>query len=416
MDPTRAPDVAPGVPTQAPPAGGGGSPAAVVVQDLGKRYRFYRSRYRSLREVITHGSFGQWEELWALTDVSFEVPQGQFLGVIGHNGSGKSTLLKVLARILRPDRGHVRVRGRVSSLLELGAGFHPEYSGRENVFLYGALLGLRRREIARRYSEIVEFSGLGDFIDYPVKNYSVGMYMRLGFAVAVQLEPDVLLVDEVLAVGDATFQERCYERLHQLRRLGCTIVLVSHDLEAVGRFCERAIWLDRGRVVLDGTTHGTIRGYLERAAERASAAGRGGGPSHVGEIEIVSVRYLTTDGRETRTVQSGSPLRVEIGYRAGRAVPELGVGVTIFRNDGLRCLDAPLRTDSVPEGAGSLILEFPRFGLRGGLYDLTIAFSDRGRVHQLHQRLYPFTVRDDVQTGAVLDIASRWRLDATEPR
>src|SRR5215510_821216 len=184
----------------------------IGVDGLSKRYRVYRRRHQTLKEVVAQRSRGEWEDLWALSDVRFDVPRGQFLGVIGHNGSGKSTLLKVLTGILRPSLGRVEISGRVSSLLELGAGFHSEYSGRENVYLYGTLLGLRRREIERHYDSIVEFCELADFMETPVKNFSSGMYVRLGFAVAVHLDPEILLIDEVLAVGDANFQRKCFQQ------------------------------------------------------------------------------------------------------------------------------------------------------------------------------------------------------------
>jgi lipopolysaccharide transport system ATP-binding protein len=392
---------------------------AIVARGLGKRYRFYRRKHTTLKEIIVKRSRGEWEDLWALRDVSFEVPRGQFVGVIGHNGSGKSTLLKVLSRILRPDTGELHIAGRVSSLLELGAGFQPEYTGRENIYLYGALLGLRRKEVQRHYDSIVEFSELDGFIENPVKNYSSGMYTRLGFSVAVHLDPEILLIDEVLAVGDASFQQKCFEHLHRLRQRGCTIVLVSHDLESVGRFCERAIWLDRGRVALDGTTEHTIHGYMEQAAQsvaRGTPADQAGADEFVPQIRISSVRFLGPDGAETRTVRSGEPLRLEIGYEATADIDALELGVTVFRNDGIRCLDAPLRTARegmrIPRGAGRLVLDFTAFSLQSGLYDITIAMYDpeARRYHQFHERLYPFTVRDPEATGAVAWIDYRWTL------
>jgi lipopolysaccharide transport system ATP-binding protein len=230
---------------------------------MSKRFRLYRRRHQSIKEILVRRSVGDWEDLWAVRDLTFEVPRGQFLGVIGHNGSGKSTLLKLLSQILTPDGGTLKICGRVSSLLELGAGFQPEYTGRENVYLYGSLLGLRRRDIVRAYESIVEFSELEHFIDYPVKNYSSGMYTRLGFSVAVHLDPDILLIDEVLAVGDASFQQKCFEHLSRLRAKGCTIILVSHDMHAVAKFCEQAIWLDHGRLMATGETDKTIQCYLE---------------------------------------------------------------------------------------------------------------------------------------------------------
>jgi lipopolysaccharide transport system ATP-binding protein len=236
---------------------------AILVQGMSKRFRLYRRRHQSIKEILVRRSLGDWEDLWAVRGLTFEVPRGQFLGVIGHNGSGKSTLLKLLSQILTPDEGTLEITGRVSSLLELGAGFQAEYTGRENVYLYGSLLGLRRRDIVREYESILEFSELEHFIDYPVKNYSSGMYTRLGFSVAVHLEPDILLIDEVLAVGDASFQQKCYEHLNRLRARGCTIILVSHDLTSVGKFCERGIWLDHGRLVADGDADSTIQAYLD---------------------------------------------------------------------------------------------------------------------------------------------------------
>jgi lipopolysaccharide transport system ATP-binding protein len=237
--------------------------SAIIAQGMSKRFRLYRRRHQSIKEILVRRSLGDWEDLWAVRDLTFDLPRGQFLGVIGHNGSGKSTLLKLLSQILTPDEGRLEITGRVSSLLELGAGFQPEYTGRENVYLYGSLLGLRRRNIVRAYESILEFSELEHFIDYPVKNYSSGMYTRLGFSVAVHLDPDVLLIDEVLAVGDASFQQKCFEHLNRLRARGCTIILVSHDLHAVGKFCERAIWLDHGRLMADGDPARTIQAYLD---------------------------------------------------------------------------------------------------------------------------------------------------------
>src|SRR5438105_646822 len=269
------------------------TPTAITLTEVSKRYRVYHRRHQSLKELVLRRSRGEWVDLWALKEVSVEVPKGQMLGVIGENGAGKSTMLKVLAGILRPDGGKVITGGRVSSLLELGAGFQPEYTGRENIYLYGVLLGLRRKEVRRQFDEIVEFSELGGFIDQPVKSYSSGMYMRLGFAVAVHLEPDILLLDEILAVGDASFQKKCFEHLRKLRERGVTIVLVSHDLDSVRNFCERVIWLDRGRIAADGSPDASIKSYLELSADRAQGTDQlPGFEPAPGEVEVQSVRWL----------------------------------------------------------------------------------------------------------------------------
>ncbi|MGA0789524.1 MAG: ABC transporter ATP-binding protein, partial [Ilumatobacteraceae bacterium] len=222
------------------------SAPAVAVHDLWKSFRLYHERNQFLKAAILRGRRARYEEFWALKDVSFEVPVGTTFGVIGSNGSGKSTLLKCLAGILVPERGSVEISGRISALLELGAGFHPELSGRENVFLNGAILGLSKKEIAARFDSIVDFAGLEDFIDTPVKNYSSGMFVRLGFAVAAHVEPEVLLVDEVLSVGDEAFQRKSAEKIEQFRREGRTIVFVSHGLGQVEQLCETVAWIDHG--------------------------------------------------------------------------------------------------------------------------------------------------------------------------
>jgi len=384
--------------------------SVISVQALSKRYRRYRRRHQSLKEIVAHRSRGEWEDFWALREVSFEVPKGQFLGVIGHNGSGKSSLLKILTGILRPNLGRVEITGRVSSLLELGAGFQSEYTGRENVYLYGTLLGLRRREVQRHYDSIVEFCGLGDFMDTPVKNYSSGMYVRLGFAVAVHVDPEILLIDEVLAVGDADFQQKCFEHLHRLRSKGCTIVLVSHDMAAVARFCERAVWLDHGLLVADGASDHVIKSYLDAMASGVSPGESRDGEVGDREFSITAVHLLDSEGRQVREAESGAGLRIEIGYQARTALDGLEVGVTIFRDDGIRCVDAPFKGATIPGGRGSLVLDFPRFDLQGGSYDATVSVYDPRRrcFHEFHDRLYPFGVRDHRSTGGVTWMDYSW--------
>ena len=243
-------------------------PAAISFQRVSKRFRIYHQRHENLKEAVLRRRRGVYEEFYALRDVSFAVEPGSTVGIIGSNGSGKSTALKLVARILHPNGGEVSVDGRVSALLELGTGFHPDYTGRENIFLNGALLGLRRELIRRRLDDIVAFSGMERFIDNPVKTYSSGMYMRLGFAIAVNVDPDVLLVDEVLAVGDADFAQKCYERINRFRTEGKTILLVSHDLAAVRRFCDRTLWIDRGTICADGNANEVTARYLADVEDR----------------------------------------------------------------------------------------------------------------------------------------------------
>jgi lipopolysaccharide transport system ATP-binding protein len=242
--------------------------SVLSVEGLGKRYRVNQGpRTTTLKDVVQnarHGfrNRGRQTMTWALRDASFEVAAGEVVGVLGHNGAGKSTLLAILARVTEPTTGTATIRGRVSSLLEVGTGFHPELSGRDNVYLNAAILGMSRRETTDRFDEIVEFSELRDYIDVPVKRYSSGMVVRLGFAVAANLDPDVLLLDEILAVGDVPFQQKCLGRMHELVRNGRTIVYVSHDPDSVRQLCQRALFVDAGRIVYDGEVDGAIDQYL----------------------------------------------------------------------------------------------------------------------------------------------------------
>jgi ABC-2 type transport system ATP-binding protein len=236
---------------------------AIEVVDVWKKFRIYLDRAYSLKERFLFPHRNRHEDFWALKGVSLRVPRGATVGLIGRNGSGKSTLLKIISRILYPTRGRVRVHGRVSTLLELGAGFHPDFTGRENIYLNASILGLTRREINGRLEKIIEFAELGDFIDNPVRNYSSGMYMRLGFAVAVHVDPDILLIDEVLAVGDLPFQEKCLKKIREFKERGTTIVFVTHAPKQVAELCDYALWLDRGEVRLQGPAAEVARAYAE---------------------------------------------------------------------------------------------------------------------------------------------------------
>ncbi|WIE66323.1 ABC transporter ATP-binding protein [Curtobacterium sp. MCLR17_036] len=233
----------------------------MTVEHVSKRFRMYHERNDSLKSMVMRGKKSVHEDFWALKDVSFEVPHGTTFGLIGKNGSGKSTLLKCLAKILWPEEGSITARGKQASLLEVGSGFHPELSGRENVFLNGSILGMSRKEVARKFDEIVSFSGVGHFIDQPVKNYSSGMYVRLGFSVAVAVTPDILVVDEVLAVGDATFQKRCREKFREMKQDGRTVILVSHSMSTVKDMCDEVAWLNQGDLKMIGKTKDVVAAY-----------------------------------------------------------------------------------------------------------------------------------------------------------
>jgi len=240
---------------------------AVSVRNVSKQFRIYHERNQSIKQMVLRRRRGVYEEFWALKNVSLNIPQASTYGLIGENGSGKSTLLKCMAKILVPDEGTVTTTGSISALLELGAGFHPELSGRENVFLNGAILGISSKELNRKFDEIVAFSGIERFIDTPVKNYSSGMYVRLGFSIAINVSPDVLLVDEVMAVGDAEFQMRSSQKFQELKESGCTIVVVSHSMEMIRDLCDSAAWLEHGTLKADGPAKQVIGAYMRHVAE-----------------------------------------------------------------------------------------------------------------------------------------------------
>jgi lipopolysaccharide transport system ATP-binding protein len=325
---------------------------AIEVAGLGKRYLLgEREQYQALRDVLSNAPrrlagvvkrandpLAARPHTWALRDVEFSVHPGEVLGIIGHNGAGKSTLLKILSRITRPTEGRAVMRGRIGSLLEVGSGFHPELTGAENILLNGAILGMSRSEVRERFDEIVAFSGVEQFLQTPVKRYSTGMYMRLAFAVAAHLEPEILVIDEVLAVGDAEFQRKCIGRMNELSRgHGRTVLFVSHNLDAVKQLCPRSIWLDNGRIRADGPTADVVNRYLEQHVATATAgswinmanARRIG----TGEIRFDRVRFDGTVD-PPGLPQSGGPLRVELVVTAHRSVKVASLAVRVSMPGG----------------------------------------------------------------------------------
>jgi ABC-type polysaccharide/polyol phosphate transport system ATPase subunit len=265
------------------------------------------------------------QEFWVLNDISFDVKKGETLGIIGHNGAGKSTMLKHLSGIMVPTRGSIEVNGRLSALIEIGAGFHPDLTGRENVFLNGVILGMSRAEVKRKFDEIVDFAGLDEFIDTPVKRYSSGMFARLGFSVAAHLEPDILVIDEVLSVGDFTFQRKGIEKMRAIAQGGATVIFVSHNLQAVAEFCQRAILLERGRVVVDGPTDQVIRRYLDTAMNPAER------PAH-GPVRIVRTQISGSRG-EIGSFQAGSKAKIRVTLEASAPAEKVAVVIQLFNAD-----------------------------------------------------------------------------------
>jgi ABC-type polysaccharide/polyol phosphate transport system ATPase subunit len=319
--------------------------AAVRVVDVSKRYSLGGSTgtYMTLREVLAArvgemlGRAVTREELWALNEVSFELEEGESLGIVGHNGAGKTTLLKILARITHPTSGESWIRGRVGSLLDVGTGVHPELTGRENIYLSGSILGMRRREIDRRFDEIVEFSGLERFLDTPVKRYSWGMWLRLAFAVAAHVDPDVLLVDEVLAVGDARFRERSLNKMSDLGREGRTVVFVSHDLGSIVRLCRRALWFENGRIRADGPSSDIVETYLRSSI--GSAGSTTFAPDAGKPVDLLAVAVTDEDGNPRDAPRRDEPLTISVRFVVREPLPVLRGGVSVRNHAGVQLLD-----------------------------------------------------------------------------
>ncbi|HEX8649776.1 MAG TPA: ABC transporter ATP-binding protein [Pyrinomonadaceae bacterium] len=320
---------------------------------------------------------------WAVHDVSFEVRRGEALGIIGHNGAGKSTILKLLSNITTPTSGEIKINGRLSALIEVGSGFHPELTGRENIYLNGSILGMRRREISRKLDSIVDFAGVRQFIDTPVKRYSSGMYVRLGFSIAAFLDPDILLLDEVLAVGDAAFQTKCLERITELKRTGTTIVFISHDLGAVERLCDRVLLMERGEVAASGAPRDVIAEYQRRAASFTQTTSQhtpqAGGESK--SAAITSLTFHDATGHETNFSRTGDAVTARFEYEAREHLKDVVFEIIFFSGDGnLQCQlttepgDSPI---ALEPGVGVVEFSCAELGLQPGIYHLDTVIKHR---------------------------------------
>lgn len=390
---------------------------------VSKRFRIQHERPRSFQDLVVRGFRRRisTEEFWALRDVSFVAEPGISLGIVGANGSGKSTLLKLVTRILAPTSGRITVRGRVSALLELGAGFHPELSGRDNVFLNASILGMPRREVAARFDTIVKFADLERFIDIPIKHYSSGMYARLGFAVAINVEPDILLIDEVLSVGDEAFQARCLEAIQRFHAAGKTLLLVSHDLSAICSVCNEAVWLDGGQIRAQGPPRGVVAEYL--AGVRGQGAEGAGRPSPLlegdgtsieepggarparwgsGEAEILDVLFLGAGGAISASVRSGDPLTICIRYRALQRVERPVFGLAISTVRGVLVTGPNTQLGGLPigliDGEGLVTYALDELPLAPGEYRVSASIYDESCTH-------PYDYRDNWYSLAVLGAA-----------
>lgn len=393
---------------------------AVVVSGLWKNFRLYHERNQYLKAAILRGRRARYEEFWALREIDFTVPTGTTFGVIGSNGSGKSTLLKCLTGILTPDKGSVKVTGRISALLELGAGFHPELTGRENVFMNGAILGLTKKEITDKFSDIVEFAGLEEFIDTPVKNYSSGMFVRLGFAVAAHVEPEVLLIDEVLSVGDESFQRKSAERIEQFRREGRTIVFVSHGLASVEQLCEQVAWIEKGELKMVGQAGEVISAYQGQSHQAARVEGELGQRWGSGEAQIVSVQLLDSTNQPLQVLTTMEAAKIRVDVTSHMPIQDPVVTVRIDTLTGHPVWGSSTRRNGksmgLVEGPASVEVAIPSVPLLEGVYDLTVAVTD-------HTEMSPYDhwekrVRFEVRQYKAYDlgtvhIPAEWSISGT---
>ena len=408
--------------------------AAVEISDVSKRFRLYKEKYNSLKERMIHLGRIPYEEFWALRDIDLTIEHGETVGLLGHNGSGKSTLLKCMAGILQPTDGTIQVVGRLAALLELGAGFHPELTGRENVFLNASILGMPKKEIEKRFDEIVAFAELEKFIDNQVKHYSSGMYVRLGFAVAVNMDPDVLLVDEVLAVGDEAFQRKCLDRVKRFQREGRTIVFVSHSPDLVRQICDRAAVLDHGVLVAVGTPGEAVRSYREhllqneRYGEADELAPLVDEPAAVDMpvevddglsaqerkrnflLRITGVQIEHPGAGERPYLLPGEPLAIHISYDAVERIDDIVFGIAIHDVEGRLVFGSNTDFLGVPveavEGRGRVTFETEATPLLDGTYLITVGVhsQDEGTVYDWQEQRHQFEVMNPARTAGLVHL------------
>lgn len=354
---------------------------AISVDGVSKKFRVYHEKNQYLKSALLSGKRARYEDFWAVDDVSFEVPAGSTFGIIGANGSGKSTLLKCIAGILHPERGRITTVGRTAALLELGSGFHPDLSGRENVYLNGALLGLTQKDLQKRFDEIVDFAGLGSFIDTPVKNYSSGMTVRLGFAIAINVDPEILIIDEVLAVGDASFQQKCYQKIESFRRDGKTILFVSHGVGDVTTLCSQVLWLENGKARSIGRAVDLVSEYLGASlgsfhkTNETSNERWGNGCVTVERVEVLNEHLESSD-----LVKTGHPVTIRIHYKRNEKVDDVIAGLRISHLHGTQVFATNSRRRGTDLGAfgefGYVDLYIPRIPLLNGTYQISVDLSD----------------------------------------
>lgn len=410
---------------------------SIVIKNVTKQFKVYFDKGQSFKERIIFKNRNRHEDRVVLNDISLTIEKGQAVGLIGHNGCGKSTLLKLMTRILYPDKGSIEVQGRVSSLIELGAGFHPDMSGRENIYTNASIFGLSKKEIDRRLDDIIAFSELEEFIDNPVRTYSSGMYMRLAFSVAINVDADVLLIDEILAVGDANFQAKCFAKLQEIKSKGTTIVIVSHSLDQIEAFCDRSVWINDGKIVADGVPREIHLDYMDymaglrneqqkkdkarekkneeekakEEAEKKEESKRWGN----GDAKITDVKILDGDGNEKTVFHVGDAIKVRIAYKVNKKVEDGVFGIGIFRNDGVFCYGTNTRIDRIERfdiiEDGVLEIEMPKADLLPGKYLVDLAIEcGRGIPVDYYKEACVFETYSKRGDSGIARIDQKWHM------
>lgn len=421
-----------------------GKNVVIHVDHISKQFKVFFDKSSSLKERVLFKQRRRFEAHQVLSDISFEVRKGEAVGIIGENGCGKSTLLKMLSRIMYPDQGEIWIDGRVSALIELGAGFHPDMSGRENIYTNAAIFGLNRSEIDARLQDIIDFSELGEFIDNPVRTYSSGMYMRLAFSVAINVDADVLLVDEILAVGDAAFQAKCFNRMREIKASGTTIVIVSHSLGQIEQICDRTIWICDGQIREQGLprdVHPVYMDYMGRRVhgrsetemlstleeitvssqtentEKEEVAEEDSKRWGNGDARITAVRLFDKNGEEQSAFATGETLRIQIDYVVKNPLKNPVCGIGVFRNDGLQCYGTNTHIERLEnlrlEDAGTITFHVSQNQLLSGEYSLDVAIhAEDGFAYDYYRHAKNFQMYSNIQDAGVVRLEHTWGFES----
>lgn len=395
---------------------------AIVIKDVQKKFRVFYDKGQSFKEILLFKNRSHYEERTVLNGISLTVKKGEAIGLVGHNGCGKSTLLKLMTRILYPDNGSISINGRVSSLIELGAGFHPDMSGRENIYTNAAIFGLTKKEIDKRLNDIISFSELEEFIDNPVRTYSSGMYMRLAFSVAINVDADVLLIDEILAVGDANFQAKCFNRLQEIKASGTTIVIVSHALAQIEQICDRTVWINDGKICAEGAPRDIHPVYLEfmgknmRDTESANLIASNNTRWGNQNIKIKEVKVLDDEGNDGKAIATGSRVTFTIDYEMVKKTENVVFGIAIYRVDGIHCYGVNTMIDGLPaitvDSDGSYSITIDKLQLLPGEYILDVSIENTDAVPvDYYKNARRFVTFSPVSDAGCFRLEHTWKIN-----